>query len=263
MIRKLIADIRDDLARILKQMSQPPAAQLRRTAEPYKEKPPQAVVDETAARTVPTATPGSSTSTNTTAVASANDSNRFLAKTETNRTEDSTRDDDHDVTRKDDNDRSDVPATANASNTPGTPEYEARLNELARDPAKNGKVSPLSLREAEIGLALERKGILKGPITRAPLDDDGNDQGEFFDGDGTRWDVKSSPDVRPSYRPKAGTPIPGAQSTSAFEAMIDKELGLQTKVILDADGMTPERLERLKAVVEANERWKGNVVWEQ
>jgi len=61
------------------------------------------------------------------------------------------------------------------------------------------------VREAEVGLKLEGNGQVPGPITRAPVDANGIDQGEFLDGTGQRWDVKNSPDLRPSYQPGAGS----------------------------------------------------------
>jgi hypothetical protein len=34
----------------------------------------------------------------------------------------------------------------------------ARIDELAKDPAHDGKTSPKSIREAEVGVALEQSG---------------------------------------------------------------------------------------------------------
>ncbi|WP_063038901.1 hypothetical protein [Nocardia pseudovaccinii] len=61
---------------------------------------------------------------------------------------------------------------SNSSNTPGTPEYQARVEELAKDPAKNGKVSPQSRREGvmidESGMTAERKAHLQELVANNP-----------------------------------------------------------------------------------------------
>jgi hypothetical protein len=145
--------------------------------------------------------------------------------------------------------------------TPGTPEYEARISELSQDPAKGGATTPASVREAQVGLQLEADGQVPGPITRAPLDAAGNDQGEFIDSTGQRWDVKSSPDLQPSYRPDAGQPIRSPQSIDRFTSMINSELAKGENVMLDPDGMTPGRLAQLQQVVADHPEWLGKVVW--
>jgi hypothetical protein len=145
--------------------------------------------------------------------------------------------------------------------TPGTPEYEARISELSQDPAKGGIPKPQSVREAEVGLQLEADGQVPGPLTRAPLDEVGKDQGEFFDSTGQRWDVKSSPDFQPSYKAGAGTPIYNPQSIERFTSMINDELGKGENVMLDPDGMSPGRLAQLQQVVADHPEWLGKVVW--
>lgn len=145
--------------------------------------------------------------------------------------------------------------------TPGTPEYNQYIDELAKDPAKNGKITGASLREAEVGVQAEADGDLPGPLTRAPLTESGLDQGEFTDSTGQNWDVKSSPDVRPSYAKGAGTPIANPQSDEVFTQMINKELSQGTNVLLDPDGMTPTRLAHLQELVADNPQWQGKVVW--
>jgi hypothetical protein len=48
-------------------------------------------------------------------------------------------------------------------------EAEARrLEELASDPAHGGKITPGSMREAQVALGLEKAGRLPGPVTRDP-----------------------------------------------------------------------------------------------
>ncbi|MVZ99050.1 hypothetical protein F8568_001335 [Actinomadura sp. LD22] len=144
---------------------------------------------------------------------------------------------------------------------PGTPEYEARLTELAKDPAHGGKPNAATRREAEVGLQLERDGLLPGPIKRAPFDEAGNDRGEFIDAAGRHWDVKSSPDVKPSYNKNPGQPIPRPQSAELFTAMVNKELDKGINVIIDPIGMTAERVSAMKQVVAAHPEWQGKVIW--
>jgi hypothetical protein len=117
------------------------------------------------------------------------------------------------------------------------------------------------VREAEVGLQLEGDGQVPGPLTRAPFDAAGNDQGEFIDSTGQRWDVKSSPDFQPSYKPGAGTPISDPQYTEVFESMINKSLAKGENVMIDPDGMSPGRLAQLQQVVADHPEWLGKVVW--
>nr|WP_019630509.1 hypothetical protein [Actinomadura atramentaria] len=116
---------------------------------------------------------------------------------------------------------------------PGTPEYEARLAELAKDPAKGGRINGASEREAEVGLQSERDGLLPGPIKRAPFDAAGKDQGEFVDAAGQHWDVKSSPDFQisaalypplPISRTFIPSSIPASSSMNAWTCMSETEL---------------------------------------
>jgi len=145
--------------------------------------------------------------------------------------------------------------------TPGTPEYEARISDLSKDPAKGGVPKPQSVREAQVGLQLERDGQVPGPITRAPFDAAGKDQGEFVDSAGQHWDVKSSPDFRPSYREGAGQPIDNPQTTERFTTMINDQLTDGKNVMLDPDGMSPGRLAQLQQVVADHPEWLGKVLW--
>ncbi|WP_280398675.1 hypothetical protein [Nocardia carnea] len=152
---------------------------------------------------------------------------------------------------------------SNPSNTPGTPEYAKRVEELAQDPAKNGKVSPQSRREAEVGLSNENAGRV-GPLERAHPGPNGEDTGEFVDTDsGIHWDVKSSPDVIPDYRPAdvAGKPIPNPQTDDEFIEMIEDSLADGEGVMIDQSGMTEARKARLRQLVESHPEWQGKVLW--
>ncbi|MCO5995462.1 putative T7SS-secreted protein [Actinoallomurus rhizosphaericola] len=147
--------------------------------------------------------------------------------------------------------------------TEGTPEWQNRIDTLSKDPAKNGASNPASQREATVALKAEGSGDLPGPVSRTPLGPNGEDMGDITDGTGQRWDVKSSPDIRPSYRPNPGQPISSPQSDQQFTDMIDKELNNGQNVLLDPDGMTPARLARLQQIVANNPSWQGRVVWGQ
>ena len=145
--------------------------------------------------------------------------------------------------------------------TPGTPEYEARISELSKDPSQGGASNPKTVREAQVGLNLERDGQVPGPITRAPFDAAGNDQDEFIDNTGQRWDVKSSPDLQPSYQQDAGLAIKSPQSIDRFTTMVNKELAKGENVMLDPDGMSSGRLAQLQQVVADHPEWLGKVLW--
>jgi hypothetical protein len=155
----------------------------------------------------------------------------------------------------------DATGPSNPGNTPGTPDYTQRVDELSKDPAKNGASNPQSKREAEVGLGLEHDGVVPGPLSRTPLGENGEDQGEFTDANGQRWDVKSSPDHQPSYRPEAGKEIPNPQSDDKFVRMVEKDLADGENIMLDPDGMSPARRAHLEELVSNKPEWQGRVVW--
>lgn len=98
-------------------------------------------------------------------------------------------------------------------------------------------------------------------MTRTPLKTDGADDGDFTDGTGQKWEVKSSPDVIPDYSKRAGEPILKPQTDRTFTKMINDELGRGQKVLLDPHGMTPDRLAHLQELVANNPEWEGQVTW--
>ena len=144
---------------------------------------------------------------------------------------------------------------------PGTPEYERYIEDLAKDPAKGGRIKPASRREATVGAQAEADGDIPGPLTRAPFDDQGKDAGEFVDSTGQHWDVKSSPDVTPDYTKRPGMPIREPQTDGDVTDMVNKELGQGINVLLDPHGMTPARLARMKELVASHPEWEGKVIW--
>jgi hypothetical protein len=152
-------------------------------------------------------------------------------------------------------------ATPDPQLTPGTPEYDQYVNELAKDPAHGGQITPKSLQEAKLAIQAQADGLVEGPLTRPELGPNGEDQGDFQDGTGQNWDVKSSPDSVPSYSPAGGTPINNPQSVQSFTNMINKSLADGEPVLLDPDGMSPGRIAQLQQVVENNPSWQGRVLW--
>ena len=150
----------------------------------------------------------------------------------------------------------------------GTPEYERRMNELAKDPAKSGGINAKSKREAEVALDLERRGHLRGPVRRQPLDNSDPahqvDRGDFMDANGQRWDVKGPTDTFPSG-PKAGQKMPkgqrGRYERSALQDQIGEELADNQNVILDTRNLSPEALKDVRDLVASHPAWAGKVIF--
>lgn len=151
---------------------------------------------------------------------------------------------------------------------PGTPEYDRRVQELAADPAHNGKISAKSRREAEAGLEAEAQGKIPGPIRRAELDNTDpafqKDQGEFIDANGNNWDVKSPVDTFPAGR-QAGQPMPegtkGRYDGDEFEQKLADEVAGGQHVIIDSKNLSPGSLADLKRRVAGNTDLDGKVVF--
>jgi hypothetical protein len=122
-----------------------------------------------------------------------------------------------------------------------------RLEELAADPAHGARVEPKGLHEAVIGLALEEKGDLVGAITRDPRPDGG----EFIDGQGKVWDVKS---FRSGISPKKG----GFELKKDLDK-IDNELQKGEGVIVDTTFLSPSDAATLRQGVQ-DRGWSNNQV---
>ncbi|WP_216897636.1 hypothetical protein [Nocardia alni] len=153
---------------------------------------------------------------------------------------------------------------ANTSNTPGTAEYDQRADELAKDPAHGGQISDKSRREAEVGLSLENKGQLAGPITRAPFEN-GKDTGEFVDANGQHWDMKQPTDTFPSNAgPMAGKPMPptmrGAYNRTDFVSMVNDEIATGENVIIDPQNLSSSGFKDVQDAIAENPQWSGKVV---
>jgi hypothetical protein len=127
-----------------------------------------------------------------------------------------------------------------------TPEQK-REDELAADPAHNGKATPGSRREAEVGLGLEKSGALPGPITRDP-----SGRAEFIDADGQKWDVKA---FNSNFKPRKG-----GYDLKKSLTKIEGEFNEGENVILDTKDLKPEHVAELKAAIEAK-GWADKILW--
>jgi hypothetical protein len=127
-------------------------------------------------------------------------------------------------------------------------ERRERIEELAPDPAHNGKITPGSRREAEVGVALEERGDLPGPIKRDP-----SGFSEFIDANGQQWDVKG---FNSKWPPRKG----GFEVNKSMKK-IDGEIANNENVILDTKDLSPEHLAQLKAAVAARRDLDGKILW--
>lgn len=110
----------------------------------------------------------------------------------------------------------------------------ARIEILGKDPAQGGKVTPSTLREAEVAVALEEAGQVKGPIRRDPTGG-----ADFIDADGKPWDVKGFD--------SGHTPAQGGFELATDAAKVDKSLALREDVMLDTGKMSATDISALKA----------------
>jgi hypothetical protein len=127
-------------------------------------------------------------------------------------------------------------------------DYRRRIEELAQDPAHDGKISPKSTREAEVGIALEQQGKLKKPIRRDPR----SDGGDFVDADGKVWDVKAFDSRWP--------PRKGGFKLDRDIRKIGEVLKQGEYIILDTQNLTPDHIEKLHEAIEAN-GWSDKILW--
>jgi len=122
-------------------------------------------------------------------------------------------------------------------------EYET----LARDPAKGGKINDKTEQERRVGLELEKRGDVPGPITRDPTG-----KAEFIDAQGNKWDVKG---FNSYFRPSKG-----GFNLQVDADKVDKSLKEGEKVMLDTSTMTPSDIAALKAEGAAR-GWGDKVVY--
>jgi hypothetical protein len=125
---------------------------------------------------------------------------------------------------------------------------EQRLNDLAKDPAHGGKITPGSMQEARVGLDMEESGKLPGPIERDPTGG-----AEFRDATGQDWDVKR---FNSNFPPNRG----GYDLTSSL-SKINEAVRTGENVILDTSNMSESAIQELRAAVEARPGLAGKVLW--
>ncbi|MEK3757092.1 hypothetical protein MKZ07_01535 [Paenibacillus sp. FSL P4-0338] len=135
---------------------------------------------------------------------------------------------------------------------------QKELDDLARDPASNGKIEPKNIREREVGLAVEERGQL-GKLVRDPQGENG---AEFIDtSSGLKWDVKSFE----SY-PSGDNGIPitnpkkGAFTIKQGMKKLQKEFDNGNNVIIDTRKMEPEHVEQLKKTID-EEGVTDKIIW--
>lgn len=121
------------------------------------------------------------------------------------------------------------------------------LDDLARDPAHAGKIGPKSIQERSVGLDLEARGDVPGPIVRDP-----SGAAEFIDGAGQKWDVKG---FNSNFPPKKG----GFDLVRDADKL-DASLAQGENVMLDTSQMSGQDIQALKAEG-ANRNWGDRVKW--
>ena len=140
---------------------------------------------------------------------------------------------------------------------------DEQINALATDPAIGNRITPNTIQERTVGLGLEARGDVPGPIIRDPS---GN--AEFIDSTGQAWDVKglrsNFPDrtIR-SGRDVSGRPIPvkkGGFSPARAADTVNASLEKGENVMLDTTNMTPADVAELRREG-ANFNWGDRVKW--
>ncbi|MDQ6671314.1 MAG: hypothetical protein M3069_11290 [Chloroflexota bacterium] len=132
--------------------------------------------------------------------------------------------------------------------TAGVGTREQRLQELARDPAQGGKITPGSLQEARVAQGLEQAGVLPGPVRRDPTGG-----ADFVDATGQDWDVKG---FNSNFPLRQGGYDLGDSMSKIRDALASGE-----NVILDSAKLSAAAIQELRAAVEAQPGWAGRVVW--
>ena len=122
-----------------------------------------------------------------------------------------------------------------------------RMVPLARDPAHGNKMTKTSKREAFVGIMLEMRGKLPGPIKREKTG-----ASEFVDARGTRWDVKA---FNSHWPQKSG----GFLLERALRKLGTQFAGGE-KVILDTANLTPAHKKQLREGLDQR-GWSDNVLW--
>jgi uncharacterized protein YukE len=149
----------------------------------------------------------------------------------------------------------------------GSPEWLQRQHQLSADPAKGTIGDPDGLREAEVALDMEARGVLSGPIQRAPMtyDAQGNPLpgGDFVDATGREWDVKQAVDIYPPPSPDQGRAMPPGEPRRfdplRYEDKIAQELAKGEFVIIDTQFLSAAGRADLQALIASHPEWAGKV----
>lgn len=126
-----------------------------------------------------------------------------------------------------------------SGSVPARPRFDRTLEEydaLARDPATGNRITPATQAERDVGLGLEERGAVPGPIRR---DTSGN--AEFIDADGVEWDVKS-------YR----SDYPNGFVPERVERQLTLARDLGENIMLDTRSLSPDDLSTLREIVARN-----------
>lgn len=124
---------------------------------------------------------------------------------------------------------------------------DEQFETLAKDPAHNDKTSAKSIQERTVGLELEARGDVPGPITRDPIG-----AADFIDAGGTKWDVKG---FNSHFKPSKG-----GFDVQVDAGKVDKSLAKGENVMLDTSKMAPNDIAALKAEG-ATRGWGDKVVY--
>lgn len=122
-----------------------------------------------------------------------------------------------------------------------------RVLALAADPAHGGHITKSSLREAWVGLRLERRGLVPASIKR-----ESTGAAEFVDGQRQLWDVKGFDSRWPIGQ--------GGFEPQRVEASLRREIGAGQHVMLDTRHLTSADLATLGSLVLRN-GWSKQVAW--
>lgn len=121
---------------------------------------------------------------------------------------------------------------------------DPHLAELARDPAKGGKIIPETVQEARIGRGLEDSGRL----SRLRRDPTGG--AEFIDEAGQARDVKGY-----HYGFQNGYSLTKAMGDIRYSTMSNEN------VILDTTKMSPNHVAELRSAITGDPSLAGKVIW--
>jgi len=127
------------------------------------------------------------------------------------------------------------------------PRTQDELDDLARDPARGGKIDPKSEQERAVALGLESRGDVPGPVTRDPTG-----AADFIDGNGQPWDVKG---FNSNFPPNKGGFDPMVDA-----GKVDTSLTQGENVMIDTSKMSPSDVAALRQQG-ASRGWGDKVKW--